>query len=132
MTRVFGGGRWQPKQYAARMRLDRRKKEGERQLRALRTALLAEQPAIRDETDQCAETVAAELGAAVLELEAISLQKIDEALRQVELGLYGMCAECGGEISRARLRALPFADLCRSCQLAREREGIPTTPSARL
>ena len=31
-----------------------------------------------------------------------------------------MCAECGTDIAEARLKALPFATLCRNCQEQQE------------
>ena len=68
-----------------------------------------------------------DLGFAVLQLTAETLEKIDSALRRIEDGDYGECFECGGEIAAARLRALPFAVRCRGCEAVREatdrREG---------
>ena len=32
------------------------------------------------------------------------------------------CADCGQEISEARLSAVPFASLCRDCQEEQERQ----------
>jgi DnaK suppressor protein len=37
---------------------------------------------------------------------------IDEALRRIGAGTYGMCAMCGEEIPVARLDAVPWASLC--------------------
>ena len=31
-----------------------------------------------------------------------------------------ICSDCGTEIGEARLKAVPFAELCRDCQEARE------------
>lgn len=44
------------------------------------------------------------------------LYRIDEALRMIEEGTYGKCQECGEMIKEGRLRAVPFATLCISCQ----------------
>ncbi len=44
------------------------------------------------------------------------LLRIDEALRKLREGTYGICEECGEEISPERLRILPFAIYCRDCQ----------------
>jgi DnaK suppressor protein len=49
-----------------------------------------------------------------------TLLKIDEALRKIKEGTYGICEECGEEINTDRLRILPFAVYCRDCQEARE------------
>ena len=38
--------------------------------------------------------------------------KIDRALARMEDGTYGVCSRCGKPIEKARLNALPYADLC--------------------
>ncbi len=43
-------------------------------------------------------------------------QQIDEALARLEEGTYGLCADCGIEISEKRLKAVPFARRCVACQ----------------
>jgi RNA polymerase-binding protein DksA len=40
------------------------------------------------------------------------LQKIDRALKRVDEGTYGMCERCGKPIEKARIKALPYVDLC--------------------
>lgn len=45
-----------------------------------------------------------------------NLLKIDEALRKLREGTYGICEDCGEEIASERLRILPFAIFCRDCQ----------------
>jgi len=51
-------------------------------------------------------------------LEARTQQRVhlDDALRRVEEGTYGICEDCDSPISPARLRALPFAKRCITCQ----------------
>lgn len=41
--------------------------------------------------------------------------KIRAALKRIEDGTYGDCARCGEPISEARLDAIPWTPLCRSC-----------------
>ena len=53
-------------------------------------------------------------------MKAETLSKITEALSGLEAGTYGYCYECGEEIARQRLRALPFAVRCKECEEARE------------
>ena len=60
-----------------------------------------------------------------------NLLKIDEALRKLSEGTYGICEDCGEEISEQRLKILPFAIYCTDCQEKREqleeiarREGL--------
>jgi len=50
-----------------------------------------------------------------------TLEKIDEALRKVTDGTYGICEDCGSEISEERLRVIPFAIYCIDCKEKRER-----------
>jgi DnaK suppressor protein len=57
---------------------------------------------------------------ALIQMKAETLNKINEALARLEEGRYGLCFECGEEISEARLRALPFAVRCKDCEEARE------------
>ncbi|MEE4281473.1 MAG: TraR/DksA C4-type zinc finger protein [Pseudomonadales bacterium] len=38
-----------------------------------------------------------------------------QALARLEEGTYGVCTGCGGDISAARLQALPAAGLCFDC-----------------
>ncbi len=40
------------------------------------------------------------------------LQKIDRALRRMSDGTYGICDICGKPIEKARVKALPYVDLC--------------------
>jgi RNA polymerase-binding transcription factor DksA len=40
---------------------------------------------------------------------------IDAALSRVADGSYGICVNCGEQISEARLEAVPHAARCRNC-----------------
>lgn len=40
------------------------------------------------------------------------LAKIDRALSRIDEGKYGLCSVCGRPIEKARLKALPYVDLC--------------------
>jgi len=46
------------------------------------------------------------------------IKMIDEALRRIERGDYGICANCGDEIEPRRLNAVPWSTLCLRCQEA--------------
>ncbi len=50
------------------------------------------------------------------ENEAKTLRDIEDALKKIEEGTYGICEECGQEIPRKRLLAVPWARLCLKCQ----------------
>jgi DnaK suppressor protein len=51
------------------------------------------------------------------------LREIDDALRKIYGGEYGTCENCGKPIARARLEAVPYARLCKSCKELEERTG---------
>jgi len=46
--------------------------------------------------------------------------KIREALSRIENGTYGICEECGEEISEQRLNARPVTTLCIECKKDQE------------
>ena len=70
-----------------------------------------------------------ELG--LIRLKVDTLERINEALTRVDNGTYGLCVDCQGTISGPRLRALPFAARCKTCEEARERAG-PTARALRF
>lgn len=51
----------------------------------------------------------------LMENEEDALQAIETALEKIEDGVYGQCEDCGGQISKARLTAIPHAALCIKC-----------------
>jgi len=44
------------------------------------------------------------------------LKKVELALRSIEKGTYGQCKKCQSEIETGRLKNMPYADLCVTCQ----------------
>ena len=50
------------------------------------------------------------------------LTHVDDALKRIEAGSYGVCESCEEEIDRERLAAMPFTKLCLSCQEDLERQ----------
>ena len=40
------------------------------------------------------------------------LDKIERALKRIDEGTYGVCERCGKSIEKARIKALPYVDLC--------------------
>jgi RNA polymerase-binding protein DksA len=49
------------------------------------------------------------------------LGKIDRALKRIDDGSYGVCDRCGKPIEKARIKALPYVDLCIKDAQARSR-----------
>ena len=74
----------------------------------------------RDVGDQALMDLDRELGISLMEMRNRRRQAIDEALTRLNEGTYGICAECGIEISERRLEAVPFAKLCVECQSKEE------------
>lgn len=50
------------------------------------------------------------------------LLKIDEALKRMEEGEYGCCLACKKKIAKTRLKAVPYAAYCLSCQETEEKK----------
>lgn len=58
----------------------------------------------------------------VLAKEQDALYEIEQALRRIERGVYGICELSGDRIPHARLEAIPFARLTVECQARWEQE----------
>jgi DnaK suppressor protein len=53
--------------------------------------------------------------------ESLYFKKVEEALLRIKEGTYGICSDCGAQISLKRLEARPTAELCIECKEAAER-----------
>ncbi len=51
-----------------------------------------------------------------------SLPLIEAAIERIDEGTFGICEECGVNIPRARLNAIPFAHLCVKCASEQEQQ----------
>ena len=49
------------------------------------------------------------------------MERIDKALAKIQEGTYGLCDRCGKPIEKARIKALPYANLCLKDKQAEER-----------
>ena len=49
------------------------------------------------------------------------LAQIDEALKRIDDGTFGVCSNCGQQIAEERLEARPWATLCIDCKRKEER-----------
>jgi DnaK suppressor protein len=81
--------------------------------------------------DAAREPARAEVHLALREAARSALRDIDHALRRIQNGSYGRCAQCGEGLSMERLATLPMAAQCGSCQLATQRMRRSTTESVR-
>ena len=50
------------------------------------------------------------------EFELKEMQSIDQALKRIEVGIYGVCLDCGEAIALRRLQVAPEAPFCLNCQ----------------
>lgn len=75
---------------------------------------------VRDEAEHSEAEIQDDIEFALIQMKAETLKKIGDALTRLEEGSFGDCYECGSEIAERRLRALPFAARCTSCEEARE------------
>jgi DnaK suppressor protein len=96
--------------------LAERRREVKDKLRSLRETLPVEAGVVRDAEEQSVDDFVTEVDMALMQMKSETLSRIDQAISRLENGTYGICQECDREISAARLKALPFAALCRDCQ----------------
>ena len=96
----------------------------------------SEMDTVLDEGDKALSDLAEETGLTLVDLRRDTLEKIDHALKKLEEGTYGICEDCGNDISEQRLKALPFAVHCVECkqrreeleQIEKERDRFGATP----
>ncbi|MCX5703034.1 MAG: TraR/DksA family transcriptional regulator [Candidatus Omnitrophica bacterium] len=47
--------------------------------------------------------------------------ELDDALKKIEEGTFGICEECKTLVTKTRLKAVPYARLCVKCQERKEK-----------
>lgn len=75
---------------------------------------------VLDVGDQSVQNHETDLDLTLLEMKNRMLKEIEEALLKVQEDRYGICEQCGNEISAARLKAMPFALYCIACKEKQE------------
>ena len=75
---------------------------------------------VLDDGDLSVVDLAEDINLKQLSTHRETLLKIDSALRKLSEGTYGVCDECGDEISEERLKIMPFAIFCKDCQEEKE------------
>ena len=73
-----------------------------------------------DLMDQALAESEAAVDAGLNQARSSERRAIEWALERLKKGNYGICAGCGNPISRARLKAIPWADYCRDCMEQRQ------------
>ncbi len=74
-----------------------------------------------DEGDWAVVDISEDISLRMLSTHRKALYEIDEAIRKIKEGTYGICEECGEEISEKRLSILPAATLCIDCKENKEK-----------
>lgn len=82
--------------------------------------ILSEEPDLELE-DGDPEIIEREKSLALIRSFELRLEEIDNALKQIEVGTYGICERCGNPINPERLKIMPEAKYCISCQTAIEK-----------
>jgi DnaK suppressor protein len=104
--------------------LEERRREIQESLRSLREAVPAAADLVRDAEEQRLDGLFRDLDFALVQMKAASVAALDAAIERLEEGTYGTCADCGAEISPARLEAVPFAVRCVACQQVEEARHV--------
>lgn len=68
-----------------------------------------------DETDAIQAKILARSAAEILAKKQDKLSKINLAIKKIDAGSFGICEECGDDISEKRLMINPGFNLCISC-----------------
>jgi DnaK suppressor protein len=79
---------------------------------------------VQDPADQAIASTMESLQSSLQETELNRYKTIVRAIQKIEDGSYGMCIDCGNEISEKRLLSFPEAARCISCEEARENADI--------
>jgi DnaK suppressor protein len=69
-----------------------------------------------DMADQASGNNEVHIALKLKQTDAKILQAIEEALKRIETGTYGVCRDCGALIAEARLNAIPWTRVCISCK----------------
>ena len=78
---------------------------------------------VTDRKDEAMEQQLDSLGHLQEQRDMDELAQVESALRRLDAGTYGNCADCGDPIPLQRLRVQPAAQRCAGCQLVAERAG---------
>lgn len=73
--------------------------------------------------DMAADTFDRELSMNIASSEQKTLYQIDDALKRLDDGSYGVCQECNQPIAMSRLKAVPYASMCIECQRSKEKKS---------
>jgi len=76
---------------------------------------------LTDTADIASNLIEDEIVMSIAQGEAREIAQIDNALKKIQNGKYGICECCGKSINKQRLMAIPFVNLCVKCKEDEER-----------
>jgi len=71
---------------------------------------------VADPVDMTQEALARDLAVQILDRESTLVRRLRSAIDRIDDGSYGVCLECEERMAPKRLKAIPWAELCISCQ----------------
>jgi len=71
---------------------------------------------VHDSGEEAVADWLADLNITFINRHVQALHEVERALIRIDVGAYGECRECGGEIGYERLRSYPTAERCVECQ----------------
>jgi RNA polymerase-binding transcription factor len=85
---------------------------------------------VHDSGEESVADLLSDLDIARIDRQVIEIRRIEAALRRLDMGIYGVCRDCDGDIGYERLKSQPVAERCVPCQEQHEKsyahEGTPT------
>ena len=77
---------------------------------------------LQDNADKSVDELIKHVNAFITGNRSEMIDKIDEAIKRINAGTYGICDECGCEIPALRLKSVPFTEYCVDCQDEEDRQ----------
>ena len=71
---------------------------------------------VADPLDMTQQALDRDIAVQILDRESTLVRRLRSAIERIDDGSYGLCLECEEEIAPKRLKAIPWAELCISCQ----------------
>ena len=85
---------------------------------------------VHDSGEESVADLLSDLDVARIDRQVNEIRSIEAALRRIDMGVYGVCRECDGDIAYARLQSQPVTERCVICQEQHERsyahDGTPS------
>lgn len=72
--------------------------------------------------DVATDTYDREFSLDLVSNERSRLYELDDALKKIDEGVFGICEECKSPITKTRLKAIPYARMCVKCQEKKEKK----------